>query len=161
VVKDMGRLTKETRDKIKDMLEKDYTAKEIKKELNCSESSIYRIKKQLKAKAPTTSIIDSQIYVLFGQLLYNIVYLLEFSPYFDAEIIVSLTRDIALELTKKLVGLDKQLGEKTFFESIYYQYVENYLITNGELSKKEAQFRSKWIELLKKYYPEKLVEFFY
>lgn len=155
----MGRLPKKKIDIVVQMLKQGYTASEISKKALCSESTVYRVKKEYLGLPKTPESVNSRITKELIKTIYSMLLILEFSFVLDEEDIEDITRDVAKTLTKKLAETDTKLAKNALLDSGYYENIKPLLITKPtELSKRDTRFRGEWILILRKYWPETLAE---
>ncbi len=157
----MGRLQKKKIDKILQMLGQNFTGLEISKEVGCSISTVYRIKKMHACITPKS--VESSNYrinVELAKALCDVLLTLEFLPFLSEENIGCMTRDIAKNLITRLAEIDPKLVRSVLEDSSYYDYLRPIIIAKPvELEQQDIFFRREWIELLRKYWPDILAEF--
>lgn len=134
------------------MIKEGYTIKETAKTVGYSESTVSRIKKRLETTHTNDEEANLQVFIL--KALYRILEALDLSFTLKEETTEFLVRPFAKEFTEELMKINSALGKKTLEESGFYEYqIKPILLENWDkYSKRE------WIDLLKRYYPEKLVD---
>lgn len=155
----MGRLQKKKIDKILQMLGQGFTGPEISKEVGCSISTVYRIKKDNLSAPKSVESDNYRINIELAKALYEVLLTLEFMPLLGEENIEYMTRSIAIKLTKRIVGIDSQLIRSVLENSDYYDFLRSLIIAKPmELEQNDISFRKEWIGLLRKHWPQKLAE---
>ena len=154
----MGRLSKEKRDLIDDMLRTGYTQKEIAEKVGCSVSSVQRRQKAIQPQAqngdPYKALQAALVVKVFD--LFSIM-----SVYLEFE---HLREDAMNELNAQLIrflydifDLDLELGKAIIDGSEYSTQIIGLIeIDSSSLSLRSTELRKSTIKLLKKKYPEKL-----
>jgi hypothetical protein len=73
--------------------------------------------------------------------------------------ILNYFRNCAIDLTDKILDTNYEMVKKVLFESEFFDYIMGFLKSRPEeLSRDDQQYRQEWINILKKWYPEKLAE---
>ena len=153
----MGRLPKAKVDKIIEMLKQGYTFGEIEKKVGCSVSTISRIKSRREAKPETVRNVSSLIMIELVKTVYQILEIMYLSCGVDQELIQPFVSWLSQDLTEKIMRKDPELGKLVLEESGYYEGLIVPMLTKKLLDIDE-NLRRGWIDLLKKYWPQKLAQ---
>jgi len=152
----VGRLPKCKVDRLAEMLKQGYTLKEIAKEVHCSESTVSRIKKYAETKPMTIESVASLLSIESIKAQYRTLEMLDVQPGCDKESAELLVRELGKDLTQQLMQIDTDLARKILKETRFYEYqIEPILVSRKD---EERILRQEWIDLLRKYWPEKLAE---
>ncbi len=154
----MGRLSKKKRDRIRAMIEKGFTTREIVSDVGSSASTVARIRKELKNNSRQKK--ESTVEYVLLKSLYKMHLGIEcFKMISDKEYLFGYFRDCAIDLTDHILEADFQMGNNVLFESEFFDYIMGLLKSKPEkLSRDDRQYRQRWIKILKKWYPEKLAD---
>lgn len=167
----MGRLPKRKRDKIKQMIEEDYTNREICDEVGVSEATVTRFRKKVKEeKALAEGGPPSDRNGSVGKVVHELceayftmlgnIYLCAGSP----EVLSEFADENARNLLMRIAQVDQATADhlisgKPFINVLQkYTHVFNFEIPKEKLGKIQAWQREEWVKLLKKHYPSKLAE---
>jgi len=153
----LGRLSKKKRDRIRVMIEKGFTTREIVSEVGSSASTIARIRKELKNTGPQEK--ESTVEYVLLKSLYKMHLGIELKDILSEKELFNYFRECALNLTEKILEADYGMAKKALFESEFFDYIMGLLKSKPEkLNRDDLQYRQRWINILKKWYPEKLAE---
>lgn len=160
----MGRLSKRKIDEIKRLHEQGFLKKEIAEKLKVSRTTV---NKYISEEKPSVADVSSSVLVVLAENFLNLLLDLNNITNFDneerKEILRAATDYGALTFAASLFKQSLELGKRVLDDSIYLHYLKectilDLRIPNEKLDKDERELRKKWVQLLKEFYPEKLVE---
>jgi len=88
------------------------------------------------------------------KIMYKILEIVELSFALNEDVVELLVRPVAKEFTEQLMKINPILAKNVLEETGYYEYQVKPILTENI----DKTLRREWIDLLKKYYPEKLAE---
>lgn len=162
----MGRLSKRKIDEIKRLHEQGFLKKEIAEKLKVSRTTVNKYISEEKASvADVSSSVLAVLAENFLTLLLDLNNITNFDNEEGKEILRVATDYGALDFARSLFKQSLELGKRVLDSSTYIHYLKDSTILdlripNEKLDNDERKLRKKWIQLLKEFYPEKLVELF-
>ena len=153
--KALGRLRKETVEQIEALSSQGFTATEIAEKLGVSRNTVSKYAARTPGKGYT-----AELEIIF-EAFFGLLRDLNTSALLDREDLAAIVDDRALEVTKKLLRVNKELAKKMLDLQVLHLKSANILdlvVPQEELCVEDLSLRKEWMALLKKQYPEKLAE---
>ena len=157
----MGRIPKAKIDEIKRFYQEGYTKKEVAEKVGVSRGTVakYTPKEGVAPRGVGPSPVLEEVVKAFYDLLVD----LNVSAYLEKDTIVDLTDDQALKLTRRIISVDEEFGNRLLNDNPYVDYlmlgdVLKLSVADNQLDKESHELRKKWVELFKRHCPEKLAE---
>ena len=140
----MGRLPKKKRDRIREMIEKGFTTREIVSEVGSSASTVTRIRKELKNNSRQKKESTAESVLL--KSLYQMHLGIELRDILSEKELLNYFRECAINLTEKILEADYELAKNALFESEFFDYIMGLLKLKPEkIERDDRQYRQRWM----------------
>jgi len=153
--KALGRIRKETVGQIKVLSSQGFTGTEIAEKIGVCRNTVSKYAPGTPGKGCTP-----ELEILF-EAFFGLLVDLNTSAFIEQENMAGLSDDRALQVIKKIFGVNQALAKRIvtpYVDHLKLVNILNLAVPDVELPDGDVRLRRQWTVLLKKQYPEKLAE---
>jgi len=157
----MGRLTKTKIDEIQRLHQEGYTKVEIAEKVGVSRGSVAKYASEVPGRGEG-QVQTPQLLHEMVKTFYELLTVLNVMPYLKIEDVAAGVDQMALRFTERISQISPEIAKHVIGDNPYIEYLRGDILDlskpDEELDEETRKQRHAWLNILKKFCPEKLAE---